>query len=169
MTDGTRPETSAFIGPHYQPAAEADRPDFYPTVLDLVISFFQDEWIEIPRVGGGALRGSDVWRKLWGGGLGRGWVRVLLLMINSVFSFAQREQDNCFYLWRKVNFSKWNDCIRWVLEVDTVLCCSTQGEFWSTDHYKHLSLASETFDQDELHGLKYVPPKTELKSIIKNY
>lgn len=56
MTDGARPETSAFIGPHYPPAADPDGPDFYPTVLDLVISFFQDEWIEIPRwVGGGWL------------------------------------------------------------------------------------------------------------------
>lgn len=39
MTDGVRPETSAFIRPHYPPAADPDRPDFYRTVLDLVISF----------------------------------------------------------------------------------------------------------------------------------
>lgn len=103
MTDGTRPETSAFIGPHYQPAAEADRPDFYPTVLDLVISFFQDEWIEIPHVWG-AVRGSDVWRKLWSGGLGWGWVRVLLLMIYSGFSFFSC--STCFLLVEKSKFFK---------------------------------------------------------------
>lgn len=40
MTDEARPETSTFIGPHYPPAADPDGPDFYPTVLDLVISFF---------------------------------------------------------------------------------------------------------------------------------
>lgn len=39
MTDGVRPETSAFIRPHYPAAADPDRPDFYRTVLDLVISF----------------------------------------------------------------------------------------------------------------------------------
>lgn len=86
MTDGTQPETSAFIGLHYQPAAEADRPDFYPTVLDLVISFFQDEWIEIPCVEG-AMGGSDVWRKLGDGGLGQKRAGVLLLMSNSVSFF----------------------------------------------------------------------------------
>lgn len=39
MTDGGRPETRAFIRPHYPPAADPDRPDFYQTVLDLVIQF----------------------------------------------------------------------------------------------------------------------------------
>lgn len=39
MTDGARPETSGVIRPHYPPAADPDRPDFYRTVLDLVISF----------------------------------------------------------------------------------------------------------------------------------
>lgn len=98
MTDGTRPETSAFIGLHYQPAAEADRPDFYPTVLDLVISFFQDEWIEIPYVGGGGGGG------MFGGKVGGGGLGVLLLMIHSVVFLPRRWPDGCFCWSRKVVF-----------------------------------------------------------------
>lgn len=55
MTDGARPETDAFIRPHYPPAAHPDRPDFYRTVLDLVISFSQDEWMEILKGGSGVI------------------------------------------------------------------------------------------------------------------
>lgn len=55
------------------------------------------------------------------------------------FFFAQCGLNVCFCLWRKVNFSKGNYCIRLVSGVETVLCCSTQGQF--------LSLISETFGQ----------------------
>lgn len=56
MTDGAQPETSAFIRLHYPPAADPDRPDFYRTVLDLVISFSKTNGWRYREGGGG--RGS---------------------------------------------------------------------------------------------------------------
>lgn len=53
MTDGVRPETSAFIRPHYPPAADPDSPDFYRTVLDLVISFSKMNGLRYGGGGGG--------------------------------------------------------------------------------------------------------------------
>lgn len=132
MTDGTRPETSAFIGLHYQPAAEADRPDFYPTVLDLVISFFQDEWIEIPRVGGcegfGCLEG--VVGRWVGKGVGEGVITYDQL---SIFFFLLNVGWTFFLLVVKSKFFK----MRLLHQV------SLKGRysvmlFWTTDHYKFL-------------------------------
>lgn len=85
MTDGVRPETSAFIRPHYPAAADPDRPDFYRTVLDLVISFSKTNglryWRRRRRRRGRLLSATPGW---------------LLLMIHLVF--AAFFPDACWLL-----------------------------------------------------------------------
>lgn len=80
MTDGARPETSAFIRPHYPPAADPDRPDFYRTVLDLVISFSKTNGLRYWGGRGGLLSATPGW---------------LLLMIHLVFRACP---DTCWLL-----------------------------------------------------------------------